>query len=83
MILISIYFIKIEINKLFGTEENPIQDKAEDRQALVIPVLGAPFLAASLPLAAAGAIGIYGTYGEEILTLLNSFIGNINNNILF
>ena len=49
--------------------------QADDRQAFVLPVIGAPVLAAAVPLAAAGAIGAYGAYGDTILTLLNSFLG--------
>ena len=51
--------------------------KAADRQAVVLPVIGAPFLAATVPLAAAGAIGVYGAYGDTILTLLNSLLGKV------
>ena len=51
-----------------------------NRQAIAVPVLGAPFLAATLPLAAAGAIGVYGVYGDEIVRLINSFIGKFENN---
>ena len=49
--------------------------KSEDRQGVVLPVIGAPFLAATLPLAAAGAIGVYGAYGDAILTYLNTILG--------
>ena len=52
----------------------------ENRQAILVPVLGAPFLASSLPLAAAGAIGVYGVYGDEIARLINSFLGKCKNN---
>ena len=56
-------------------EENKAISKADERQDVVLPVLGAPFLAATLPLAAAGAIGVYGAYGDAILALLNSLLG--------
>ena len=49
--------------------------KADDRQGVVLPIIGAPFLAATLPLAAAGAIGVYGAYGDVITSYLNSLIG--------
>ena len=53
-------------------------EKADDRQGFVLPVIGAPFLAATVPLAAAGAIGAYGAYGDTILNLLNSLVGKKN-----
>ena len=40
-----------------------------------MPTLGVPFLAASLPLAAAAGIGAYGVFGDEIARLINSFLG--------
>ena len=43
-----------------------------ERQGVVIPVLGVPFLAAALRTTAAAAIGIYATYGDEITSLFNS-----------
>ena len=54
--------------------------KADDRQAISLPVLGAPFLAATLPLAAAGAIGVYGAYQDAIITYFNSLFGTFYNN---
>ena len=51
--------------------------KADDRQAVALPVIGAPFLAATVPFAAAGAIGVYGVYGDTILTFLNSLLGKL------
>ena len=48
---------------------------ADDRQGIALPVLGVPFLAATLPLSAAGAIGIYGVYGDEIDRFINSIFG--------
>ena len=44
-----------------------------ERQGFVLPALGVPFMAAALPAAGAAAIGIYGSYGDEIATLYNSF----------
>ena len=49
--------------------------KAEDRQGIPLPVIGAPFLAATAPLAAAGAVGVYGAYGDVIIGFLNSLLG--------
>ena len=48
---------------------------ADNRQGVSVPTLGVPFVAASLPLAAAGAIGIYGVYGDAIASLVASFLG--------
>ena len=76
----SIYFAEHKIDEETNKERKDL-DKAQDRQAIALPVLGAPFLAATLPLAAAGALGVYGTYGDEILMLLNSVLGNNYNNI--
>ena len=47
--------------------------KIIERQGVVLPVLGAPFIAAALPAAGAAAVGIYGAYGDDIATLFNSF----------
>ena len=48
---------------------------ADDRQGIVLPVVGGPFLAATVPLAAASAVGVYGAYGDVIIEFLNSLIG--------
>ena len=50
-----------------------------ERQGVVIPVLGVPFLAAALPTTAAAAIGIYATYGDEIASLFNSIFSKHQN----
>ena len=47
--------------------------KIIERQGVVLPILGVPFIAAALPAAGAAALGIYGTYGDEITSLFNSF----------
>ena len=47
--------------------------KIIERQGVVLPILGVPFIAAALPAAGAAALGIYGAYGDEITSLFNSF----------
>ena len=47
--------------------------KIIERQGIILPALGVPFIAAALPAAGAAAIGIYGTYGDDIASLFNSF----------
>ena len=54
-----------------------IKQLPQERQAIVLPVLGAPFLAAALPAAGAAAVGIYGTYGDEIERLVSSLLGKL------
>ena len=54
-----------------------LESKADDRQGIALPVVGAPFLAATVPLAAAGAIGVYGAYGDVITSFLNSLLGEL------
>ncbi len=47
-----------------------------ERQGIAIPQLGIPFAAATLPAAAAAAIGVYGVYQEDIHRIINSIVGN-------
>ena len=54
-----------------------IKQLPQERQGIVLPVLGAPFLAAALPAAGAAAVGIYGTYGDEIEGLVSSLLGKL------
>ena len=72
--MLFVYFSKLS-DQLVHEVKDTALSKADDRQAFVLPVIGAPVLAAAVPLAAAGAIGAYGAYGDTILTLLNSVIG--------
>ena len=53
------------------------ESEFQEKQAVAATVLGAPFVAAALPAAAAAAIGIYGTYQEDIRQLYNSLFGKI------
>ena len=58
--------------KLRTTAQN-----ADDRQAIVLAGIGVPFLAATLPATAAGLIGIYGVYGDQIRNIYNSIFGKV------
>ena len=53
--------------------------KIIERQGFILPALGVPFIAAALPAAGAAAIGIYGSYGDEITSLFNSFFSKSSN----
>ena len=59
--------------KLLVDKTSRKDTKIIERQGVVLPVLGAPFIAAALPAAGAAAVGIYGAYGDDIATLFNSF----------
>ena len=52
--------------------------KADDRQGFVLPIPGAPFLAAAGAGAAASSIAVYGAYGDVIAAFLNSLLGEFN-----
>ena len=54
--------------------------KIIERQGFILPALGVPFIAAALPAAGAAAIGIYGSYGDEITSLFNSFFSKSSYN---
>ena len=46
-----------------------------ERQGIVLPVLGVPFIASALPAAAAAAIGVYGAYPDEFEYIFNLLFG--------
>jgi small neutral amino acid transporter SnatA (MarC family) len=64
------------------TKTNTEKSDKIKRQDLLLAPLGVPFMAAALPAAAAAAIGVYGTYQEDIHRIVNSFLGKTYN-ILF
>ena len=67
-------FCSFSVNDDFAVDKISRKDtNIIERQGFVLPVLGAPFIAAALPAAGAAAIGIYGAYGDELATLFNSF----------
>ena len=49
-------------------------DTIFEKQDVVTPI-GIPFAAAALPAAAAAAIGVYGTYQQDIHRIIDSFVG--------
>ena len=53
--------------------------KATERQGVILPLqlLLSPYLAAGIPAVGAAAIGVYGSYGNEIRTLYNSIFGEL------
>ena len=73
---ITSWFNHLEDHNTDHANKKSSLSKADDRQAIALPVVGAPFLAATVPLAAAGGLAVYGTYGDAIIALLNSFLGN-------
>ena len=48
---------------------------AQERQDFITPIVGGPFVAAAVPAAAAAALGVYGTYQQEINDLVSSLLG--------
>ena len=61
------------------TKANPKIKNSEpeinERQGILPPLLGPPFVAAVLPAAAAASIGLYGAYMEEINYIYNLLFG--------
>ena len=49
--------------------------QAQKRQDIITPIVGGPFVGAVVPAAAAAAIGVYGTYQQEINELISSLLG--------
>ena len=52
-----------------------LQSQAQKRQDIITPIVGGPFVGAVVPAAAAAAIGVYGTYQQEINELISSLLG--------
>ena len=65
------------IERVIGSKWRATNSKqqAQERQDFITPIVGGPFVAAAVPAAAAAALGVYGTYQQEINDLLSSLLG--------
>ena len=71
----STKFSNVEREPQFASRLTKFHPKIEERQGIVLPVLGVPFLASALPTAAAAAIGLYGAYPDELEYIFNLLFG--------